>query len=338
MRALRKVGDGRGNMQLGNVPVPALGPKDILMKVWAVGVCESDLEIQEGSHLFKAPVTLGHEFSGTVEKIGSQVTTVKAGDRVVADIEVLGGWLGVTEDGAYAEYIKVNEHAVFKLPDSVSLDAGVFVEPIVGIVHSLQERIDISAGDFVVILDPGPNGLIALQFAQLRGGVSVVMVAQQGDEFRMELAKKLGADGVYYLDDETSQQKIIELSDGGADFIANCSKNEVSLQFAVNVAKPAHEGIGGKGKIALLSTFSKPVTISFDKAAMGQLDFRGGRHYNGPETWVRAIDLLEAGKFDCDMMITHRYLLEEWEQAFADVREHKVGKALIYPNGYGWAN
>ena len=336
MLSIKKTKEGVGNIELVETPIPDIGPRDVLMKVWGAGVCGSDLHIQKDKHFYKAPVTLGHEYSGVVADIGKEVTSVKVGDRIVSDIEVTGGWLGVTVDGGFAEYMRIPENVVYKLPDNVSLDAGIMAEPTVGIVHCLQERIEICAGDFVVIVGPGPMGLLSAQFAKLKGARAVAMVGMKGDEFRMEIAKKLGVDHICYMENNALEE-IMELSRGGADFVANCAGRQESLQFAIDVAKPANEGSGGKGKIAMIAIFGQPVAINLDKVAMGQLDISGGWSCNGSETWERAIDLLGTGKFHPDETITHRYALEDWEQAFADVRARKTGKAVLMPNGLDWA-
>jgi len=143
------------------------------------------------------------------------------------------------------------------------------------------------------------------------------VVGKKGDEPKMEIAKEMGADYTLYMEDDPLDQ-IMELSRGGADFVVDCAGCESALQFAVDVAKPAKEGRGGRGIIALTAAYDQPATLSLDKASMGQLDFRGGWGAGGSETRERAVDLLEGGRFNCDALLTHRYLFEDWEQASAD--------------------
>ncbi len=102
MKALRKVAPGVGHVELCEVPIPEIGPREVLMKVYAAGVCGSDLLIQEDRHFYRAPVTLGHEFSGVAYQVGPEVSRVKEGDKFVADIECgEGAWLGVTIDDVF---------------------------------------------------------------------------------------------------------------------------------------------------------------------------------------------------------------------------------------------
>ncbi|HHW49794.1 MAG TPA: alcohol dehydrogenase catalytic domain-containing protein [Clostridiaceae bacterium] len=335
MLAVRKLKRGKGNVELVEVEIPKIGPKDVLMKVWAAGVCGSDLNIQDDTHFYNAPVTIGHEYSGIVVEVGSEVKKVKPGDKIVADIEAPEGWLGVEIDGAYANYMKIPECVVHVCPPDMPLDAAALVEPVVATIHCLQERNNIEAGDFVVVVGPGPMGILAVQFAKLRGAKAVALVGTKEDELRLEIGRKVGADYIFCYEDD-ALNKILDITNGGADFVADCAGTQSGTQFAIDVAKPANTGRGGRGRIALVAMWGKPVTLSLDKASMGQLNLCGGWSWNGPETWERAIDLLYRNCFDYRTIITNRYRLEEWELAFANLRQRKDVKALIYPNGDNW--
>lgn len=337
MKAVRKLKKGVGHVELVEVPVPEIGPKDVLMKVWAAGVCGSDLNIQDDTHFYTAPVTIGHEYSGIVVEAGTEVTKVKVGDKIVSDIEAPGGWLGVNLDGSYANYMRIPECVVHVCPPDMPLDAAALVEPVVGgMLHCLQERNTINAGDFVVAIGPGPMGILAVQFAKIRGARAVALIGCKSDTRRLEVGKQVGADYVYYYEDNPLEE-IMELSGGGADFVADCAGTQEGTQFAIDVARPAWEGRGGRGRIALIAMWGKPITLNMDKCAMGQLDLSGGWSWNGPETWEKAIDFLYRGAIDYKSMITSRYTLEEWETAFANLRSGYDVKALIHPNGTDWA-
>lgn len=98
MKAVRKLRRGPGQVELVEIPEPRIGHRDILMKVWAAGVCGSDLNIQEDTHFYTPPVTIGHEYSGVVVEVGPEVRRVKVGDKIVADIETDEGWVGIDAD------------------------------------------------------------------------------------------------------------------------------------------------------------------------------------------------------------------------------------------------
>ena len=337
MLAVKKMRVGKGNVELVDVPEPQIGPEDVLMKVWAAGVCGSDLNIQNDTHFYRAPVTLGHEYSGVVVEVGKDVKRVKVGDKIVSDIEAPGGWLGVELDGSYASLMRIPELVVHVCPPDMPLDAAALVEPVTGgMLHCLQERNQINAGDFVVVVGPGPMGILAVQFAKIRGARAVALVGLRDDEKRLEIGKKVGADYIYCYEDHP-EEAILDLSQGGADFVADCAGTQGGTQLAIDVVKAAKTGPGGRGRIALIAMWGSPITLNFDKVAMGQLDLRGGWSWNGPETWDMAIDFLSRGVIDYQSMITSRYRLEEWELAFANLRAKQDVKAYIHPNGTDWA-
>lgn len=338
MLAVRKMRKGVGNVELVDVPEPQIGPDDVLMKVWAAGVCGSDLNIQNDTHFYRAPVTIGHEYSGVVIEVGKNVNRVKVGDKIVSDIEAPGGWLGVEQDGSYASLMRIPECVVHVCPPDMPLDAAALIEPATGgMLHCLQERNTINAGDFVVVIGPGPMGILAVQFAKIRGARSVCLIGLKDDTARLEVGKKVGADHVYYYEDNPLEE-LMDLSKGGADFVADCAGTQTGTQFAIDVARPANTGPGGKGRIALIAMWGGPITLNFDKVAMGQLDLHGGWSWNGPETWKKAVDFLARGVINYKDMITNRYRLEDWEIAFANLRAKKDVKAFIHPNGTDWAN
>ena len=123
------------------------GISDGLQRVRFAGVCGSDLLIQEDRHFYRAPVTLGHEFSGVAYAVGRDVTRVAEGDKFVADIECgQGDWLGVTIDGAYAPFMRVPEHVIYRVPDHVSLDHACLAEPIVAALLLKRHLLQVSSG------------------------------------------------------------------------------------------------------------------------------------------------------------------------------------------------
>lgn len=336
MKALRKMKAGKGNVQLVEVDIPIIKDDEVLMKVWAAGICGSDLLIQDDKHFYDAPVTLGHEYSGIVESTGSAVTKVQKGDRIVSDIETREGWLGVTCDGAYACYMAIPEDQVVRYPDQVSLDHACFTEQLVGIIHCMQERNNVRAGDFVVVVGPGPMGLMGVQFAKLRGAKAVALIGLKKDKKRLAIGEKVGADFILYSE-ETPEEAVRDLNNGvGADFVLECSAAEKGFQHAIDCAKRAPEGRGGRGVITSASLWGKEITINADAISLYQLSIFGGWSWNGADSWERAVAIISMGKLDLDSLLTNRYKIEEWEQAFANLRAGEDVKAFIHPNGTDW--
>jgi L-iditol 2-dehydrogenase len=335
MQALRKSKAGVGHIELVEVPVPEIGPEDVLMKVYAGGICGSDLLIQEDRHFYRAPVTLGHEFSGVADRVGKNVRRVKEGDKFVADIECGGGdWLGVTIDGAYAPYMRVPEHVIYRIPDHVSLAHACLAEPIVATHHLLQERAQVHVGDDVVVVGPGPMGIMAVQYARLCGARRVFLIGLKSDEIRLQIGKQVSADYILYSEDGP-EKAVMEITGGkGAEFVVECSASQEGVQHAVDCARKAYEGPGGKGVIVFISLWGRKLSLNLDEVSLGQLDIRGSWSWNGRETWEHAVDLLDRGVFNLDPMITNHYHLDEWERAFENLRCKQDVKAFIHPSGF----
>ena len=336
MKALRKKSREKGDVGICEVPVPEIGDDEILMKVWAGGVCGSDLLIKDNKHFFEAPVTLGHEFSGIAEKVGKSVKSIKEGDKIIGDIETSTGWLGVSRDGAFAPYMAIPEAQAFKVDDSVSLDHACLAEPVVATIHSMQERNNVRAGDFVVIVGPGPMGILGAQFAKLRGADKVAVIGLKSDKKRLEIAQQSGADYILYSE-ENPAEAIAELTNGeGADFVLEASASALGVQHAIDCARKSPEGRGGRGSISFISLWGEPITINPDAISLYQLDISGAWSWNGTETWQRALKVISSGRLDLDVLITNRYSLNEWETAFRELKEGNDVKALIHPNGQDW--
>ncbi len=337
MQAVRKVESGRGHVRLEDVDEPRLEPDEVLMRVWAAGICGSDLLIEDDKHFYKAPVTLGHEFSGVVEAVGSEVEHLRVGQKIVADIETRTGWLGVTRDGAFAPYMSVPQAQVYTFADHVHLDHACFAEPVVATLHAMQERNTVNAADTVLVVGPGPMGLLGVQFAKLRGASQVILIGLRDDEHRLAIGSKVGADHVLHSE-EQPEKAVLELTDGrGADFVLECSASGKGVQHAIDCARRSPEGRGGRGVISFISLWGEPITIQADGISLGQLSIQGAWSWNGSETWRRAVDLISRGVFDLDSLITNRYELSEWETAFSSLRARRDVKAFFQPNGRDWA-
>jgi L-iditol 2-dehydrogenase len=187
MLALQKVEKGVGHIELRDVPEPEPQPGWVKIEVKAAAVCGTDIHIRHDQFPYWPPVTLGHEFSGVITELGEGVSGWEVGDRVVAEPHTLACeecWLcrqghvqicadkrspGWGIDGAFAKYIVMDSKLLHALPDSVSFDAGALVEPTANTVHDVGERAKVEPEDFVVVLGPGPIGLLAAQTAKAAG-------------------------------------------------------------------------------------------------------------------------------------------------------------------------
>ncbi len=176
-------------------------------------------------------------------------------------------------------------------------------------------------------------GILSVQFAKLRGAAKVILVGRKSDARRLEVGKKVGADHVLVYEDG-AKEKILELTNGiGANLVSDCAGTQEGTQLAIDCVKHCKEGPGGKGRIAAVAMWGKPITLNMDAVSMGQISISGGWSWNGHETWRRAIDMLARNCFSVDDIITSRYELNEWEKAFDNLSSGYDVKALIHPNG-----
>ena len=178
MKALVKTKKGKGFLEIKEMPVPEINHDEVLIKVYYTGICGTDIHIfTDQFPLYYPPVILGHEFSGEIVKLGEKVTSWKTGDRVVAECQSLvcgkcrfcrtghpeaclfkrsPGW-GI--NGSFADYIKMPDWLLHKIPDNVSYKEAALTEPAAVSSQALYSRAKVSAGDFVVVLGTGPIGI-----------------------------------------------------------------------------------------------------------------------------------------------------------------------------------
>ena len=211
MQALVKTQKGSGFIELRDAPEPSPGAGEVLIEVKACGICGTDIHVWHDEFPYWPPVIMGHEFSGEVVAAGPETGLFKVGDRVVGEphtracghcylcrtgnIQICAlkrspGW-GI--DGAFTKFLKMPERLLHRIPDSMSYDVAALVEPTANTVHDVVERARVSAGDFVVVLGPGPIGLLAALTARAAGARDVVIVGTPADEaFRLKKARELG--------------------------------------------------------------------------------------------------------------------------------------------------
>lgn len=208
MRAVRMIHPG-GPLQLQEVPIPALGEKDVLVRIRAAGICHSDVHYRAGrSTMGMLPITLGHEIAGVVAEVGSQVTNRKVGDRICLHYNISCGdcshcntgfdqfcssvkMIGHHVDGGYAEYIAVPARNAITLPDEISFEAGATLMCASATSLHALHKARLKAGETVAIFGVGGLGLSAIQLAKALGAIEVFAVDIKDD--KLELASEYGA-------------------------------------------------------------------------------------------------------------------------------------------------
>ncbi|GAB4328901.1 MAG: zinc-dependent alcohol dehydrogenase family protein [Promethearchaeota archaeon] len=230
---------GKHDVRVDHYPEPEPGPRDVMVRVRASGVCGTDVHVYEGEvPLAKFPVIPGHEFCGVVERVGATVADVSPGDRVAVEPNLFCGqchycrtgrkhfcenWaaVGLTFDGGFAELAVVPRQAVYQMPERLSFEAGAFFEPVACVLHGL-ERAGVQPGDEVVVLGAGSIGLLFVQLLKRRGAAKVL--AADLDDHKLELAEKLGADATTNPSAADLREVVAEFTGGhGADVVVDAA-------------------------------------------------------------------------------------------------------------------
>jgi L-iditol 2-dehydrogenase len=344
MRALVKTEKGVGFLELREVDEPRPGPSEVLIEVRACGICGTDIHVKHDKFPYWPPVILGHEFFGEIIELGSEVKRWKIGDRVVGEphtqacghcylcrtgnIQICPmkrspGW-GI--DGAMARYLKYPAVLLHAVPDSMSDEEAAVVEPTANAVHDVIERARLEAGDFVVVLGPGPIGLLAAMAARAGGAQHVVVVGRSIDEdLRLPKARELGFETVLNAERENILEAVLDLTGGlGADLVVECTGSPSAIALTPDLVRK-------KGRICVIGlTGGKPVSFPWDKAAFKACDmfFNLSTSYT---SWDRTIALISTGKIPAGEIVTHRLPLEDWETAFSCVENLQAIKVLLIP-------
>jgi 2-desacetyl-2-hydroxyethyl bacteriochlorophyllide A dehydrogenase len=310
-----------GDLRLDEVPVPEPRSGEVLVKVWRSGICGTDLHIAKGT--FPAPnlpLTLGHEFSGVVASVGPDTDLAPVGSHVVVDINIACGHcyfcrrgqklfcptvsqLGVHSPGGLAEYVVVPAGNVYVLPDTLSLDAAAYVEPLACAIRG-QDRVGIQTGERVLIIGGGPMGLAHIALAKLRGASKVIV--SEPDAGRRKLAERMGADELLNPFDADFADSVAEMTDGvGPDVVIEAVGSIPTYEAAVSIVRRggrllAYGAAPQNAAMALrpFDVYSKELTIV-------------GSYAGTYDTWPRAIELLAAGRFDPSLIVDSVRPLDE---------------------------
>lgn len=342
MLALRKTA-ARSGLSLVDAPKPGpLGPTDVLIEVAAVGICGSDLHVDDWSQGYEfmerlLPLTLGHEFSGRVAAIGGQVTSVAVGERVVA-------WpsapcnicapcksgatqncadkrtIGLQRDGAFASHVVAREGGVFALPDGIDYEIAALVEPLCVGARAVVLG-GVSQGQRVVVFGPGTIGLAAAMFARLSGAVEVAIVGFD-DAPRLAVAEALGFSKVFDLAHERAAESLRALF----------SQADVVFE-ATGHPSTVGEGLGllrNEGALVLTGIHAQPATVDLLAIVRRKLKLLGS-HGSRREDWARVIATLERYSEAFRPMITHRLPLARALEGFSLAHSRTASKIIIHP-------
>lgn len=345
-----------GRIVLEDKPVPSIGPLDALIRITTTTICGTDVHILKGEYPVAKGLTIGHEPVGVIEKLGSEVQGYSEGQRVIAGAitpsgysnacqcgqcsqdgagtkhgwKPMGGWkFGNTIDGCQAEFVRVPDAManLAPVPDSLSDEQVLMCPDIMSTGFSGAESGHVKIGDVVAIFAQGPIGLCATAGAKLMGAAQIITVDRLPE--RMKFAKRLGASDVVDFSKSNPVEEIMRMTDGrGVDVAIEALGTQKTFEACLRVLRPG-------GTLSSLGVYSADLRVPYVAFAAGLGDHRivSTLCPGGKERMRRLMAVIEAARVDFSSMVTHRYKLDQIEEAydlFANQRDG-VFKVAIKP-------
>ena len=342
---------GINNFQIEEVEKPKAGANEAVIRVTLTTICGTDLHIVRGEYPVKEGIVIGHEPVGVIEELGEGVSGYEIGERVLVgaitpcgqcraclsahwaqcgsgrggDTEALGGWrFGNTINGSQAEYLLV-PHAqanLAKIPDELSDEQVVLLADIASTGFSGAESANIKIGDTVVVFAQGPIGLCASIGARLMGASLVIGV--DGDESRLEIAKKMGVDVILNYQEQDVLAEIKKLTGDGADVAIEALGTQETFENCLRSLRPA-------GTLSSLGVYSGKLQVPYDAFAAGIGDYKIVTTLcpGGKERMRRLMETVKNKRVDLAPLITHRYSLNKIKEAYEVFGERRDGVIKI---------
>ena len=342
MKALVKYAPGNGNLDLLDVAEPECAPDRVKVEIAFCGVCGTDLHVMHDTFRNFPPVILGHEFSGTVVEIGSNVRGVTLGERVT----VLGATavhcgqcaycrsghfifckdrrgMGHGVNGAFAQYVVVRPDQLYRIPENFSMAEAAVSEPFAAVVQAVAELTPVRPGETVLVSGPGPIGLLALKLL-VSQGVRTIVAGAPGDVDRLAAAKAMGAAETVNVGERDAAEAVRDLTHGaGADVVFECAGHHGSVRNCMEAARPM-------GRYTQIAICGREITFPIDLLFYKQLTMQGSITYTAG-TWDRMMKIFAQGKIRFDDLISTKLPISEWRQAFDLCQDKKALKVLMYP-------
>ena len=330
------------SVELREVAVPEPGDGDVILRVDGVGICGSDVHQYHNTQSWTVdvPVILGHEFCGTIAAVGGEVRGFKEGDRVACEtaaeidphspltragrynLDPARRGFGYNVDGAMAEFVRVPSRCLHHLPKGLSPEVAAVAEPCCVAYQAVGVNSRVKAGDIVVILGPGPIGLLSAQVAKLFGAGEVIIAGLERARSRMEIAVKTGATKAVLVEEVSD---LLEgMGDGlGADLVVDAAGASASLQHALEWVRPA-------GQVTKVGWGPQPLGFSLDALVRKAVTLQGSFSHTWP-VWERVLSLLGSGRLDVAPIVSRVAPLAEWKDCFEGMKQGKLLKAVFKP-------
>lgn len=340
MRALLKA-DGGPGLHLAEVPIPSIGPGDIRVKVFAGGICGTDLHIymwdQWARSRIHPPRIIGHEFCGTVVDAAPDVSHVAVGDFIAGEGHLACGTchscrqgrthicerlevIGVDRDGAFADYVVMPARNAWKLAPSISRDVAAIMDPLGNAVHAALETT--LTAQTVAVIGCGPIGLMAIPICRMAGAEFVA--ASDVHDYRLTLARRMGATFVFDARRDDVVARLRQETGGvGVNVVLEMSGSARGLADGLGA-------LANGGWISLLGLPSGSIELDIANGIIFKEAHLAGIFGRKLwQTWEQATTLLTMG-LDISPIITHRFPLERYEEGFALLQSGDAGKVILY--------
>jgi len=328
----------KGSVEIREIERPEIGEEDVLLEVVNVGVCGSDLHQWTADHSWPVnyPVVLGHEFGGHIIEMGNRVRGWKEGDRVVSEtaavidadnplsrrglynLDPSRKGFGYGVNGAMTKYVKVPARCLHTVPGNLPFEQACLAEPCCVAYSAVVENAHLKPGDRVVVLGPGPIGILCAAVAKLCGA-EVAIVGLESDRERLSVAAKYGCETIIGSATEWAMQR-----DGlGADCIVDAAGSSNTLKIALELVRPG-------GHISKVGWGPQPLQYSLDPLIQKNVTLQGSFSHNWP-IWERVIALLASGQLDVKPIIGGIWPVTDWHEAFEIMHQGKVVKSILKP-------
>ena len=353
----------KGRIELADKPIPDVGPNDALVRITTTTICGTDVHILKGEYPVAKGLTVGHEPVGVIEKLGSAVQGYTEGQRVIAGAicpnfnsyaaqdgapsqdgsylvaqglcgchgyKATAGWrFGNLIDGTQAEYVLVPDAQanLAPIPDGLTDEQVLMCPDIMSTGFKGAENATIRIGDTVVVFAQGPIGLCATAGARLLGATTIIAV--DGNDHRLGIAKKMGADVTLNFRNVDVVDEVMKLTGGkGADSSIEALGTQATFAQAMKVLKPG-------GTLSSLGVYSEDLTIPLAQfaAGLGDHTIRTALCPGGKERMRRLMNVVASGRVDLGVLVTHHYKLDDIVAAY-DLFAHQrdgVLKVAIKP-------
>ncbi len=336
--------EAKVGLRLSEREIPKVGPGEILVKVLATSICGTDYHIYSwdkwSQNRIKPPLVAGHEFAGEVVEVYKDVTRIKVGDHVSAETHVVCGEcefcrtgrghicqntkiLGVDIQGAFAEYVKIPADNAIINSKEVEPEYLCIQEPLGNAVHTVLSGEII--GKTIAVVGCGPVGLLAVNVAKASGAKKIIAI--EVNEYRLNLAKELGANVVINPLKEDVIKKVLEETDQlGVDVVAEMSGSKMAIGQAFKYIK-----LGGRMSMLGIPNENVEINIADDVVFKG-ITIKGIVGRQMYKTWDQVAGLIASGNLDLDKVVTHRFTFDEFEKGMELMKQGNCGKVILYPN------